>query len=90
MAAVVAAPTPTPTSLLFEVLANSFFSFLLPSASRFELIIVQAIKKIPTPAIKVSTEVAICTPSTVICSPIIDKMIAVFCKKFRREFVIKT
>ncbi len=59
IAAVVTVPTPTPTSLLFEAFANSAFSFLLPSDSRFELIILHAIKNTPTPAISVSMELAI-------------------------------
>ena len=62
IAAVVTAPTPTP-SLLFEVFANSLFRRLLPSDSRFELIIVQAMRKMPTPAARESTDVAICTAS---------------------------
>ncbi len=57
--AVVAAPTPTPNNLLFDAFVKSDFNFLLPRASRLELIIVQAIKNMPTPAINESTEVTI-------------------------------
>ena len=63
IAAVVAAPTPTPNSLLLEALANSDLSLRLPNASKLALIIVQAIKKIPTPANSDKTDVAIFTPS---------------------------
>ena len=59
IAAVVTAPTPTPTSLLFAVLENSDLSFALPRASRLELIIEQDIKNTPTPAKSVKTEVII-------------------------------
>ena len=61
--AVAAVPTPTPSSLLFEAFLNSDFSLLLPSASKLELIIVQAIKNTPTPATRERTEVTIETVS---------------------------
>ena len=68
--AVAAAPTPTPSNLLLEAFENSILSLLLPNASKLELIIEQAIRKTPTPAIKVSTDVIIATVS-ILYSPCI-------------------
>ena len=65
IAAVAAAPTPTPSSLLFEVRANSAFSLRLPSDSKLALIIVQAMRKMPTPAIRVNTDVMTVTASMI-------------------------
>ena len=59
IAAVATAPIPTPTNLLFEVLANRARSFRELTDSRFELIILQAMRKIPTPATRAKTAFAI-------------------------------
>ena len=50
MAAVATAPIPTPSHLLPDIFANSARSLLLLTASRLELIMEQAIRKIPIPA----------------------------------------
>ena len=60
IAAVVTVPTHTPKSLLLDAFANRLLSRLLPSASRLELIMEQAIRNIPMPATSVSIAVAIC------------------------------
>lgn len=52
---------PTPTSLLFDVLAKSCLSLFELTDSRFELIIVQAIRNMPIPAMRDKTAVAIWT-----------------------------
>lgn len=61
IAAVATVPMPTPTSLLFDVRAKSCLSLLELTDSRFELIIVQAIRNIPMPAMRDKTAVAIWT-----------------------------
>ncbi len=58
IAAVATVPMPTPISLLFDVLANRDFNLFELSDSRFELIILHAIKNTPMPAISVSIAVA--------------------------------
>lgn len=52
---------PTPTSLLLDVLAKSCFSLFELTDSRLELIIVQAMRKTPIPAMRDKTAVAIWT-----------------------------
>ena len=62
IAAVASAPMPTPTSLLFEVFAKSRLSLLELTDSRLELIILQAIRKIPMPAMRARIAFAIVAP----------------------------
>ena len=52
---------PTPTSLLFDVLAKSRFSLFELTDSRLELIMAQAMRKTPIPAMRDKTAVAIWT-----------------------------
>lgn len=59
IAAVAIVPIPTPTSLLFDVLAKSCLSLFELTDSRFVLIIEQAMRKTPMPAIRDKTAVAI-------------------------------
>lgn len=54
MAAVPMVPIPTPSILLRDAFSNSFFSFLELADSRLELIIWQAMRKIPIPARRVN------------------------------------
>ena len=61
MRAVAAAPMPTPASLFEDVLANICFNLLELADSRFELIIWQAIRKIPMPDKRISSAETILT-----------------------------
>ena len=54
--AVTAVPMPTPSSLLLETLEKRNFSLADEADSRFELIIWQAIRKMPTPATSERTD----------------------------------
>ena len=58
MAAVPSAPMPTPSSLLRDALANSVRSLSLPIDSRFSLIILQAMRKVPMPASRDNADAA--------------------------------